>query len=58
MTTYFVVSRRGSALAELGFHAEAIIEFEEAAKLMPDRKEDILQNVEKIRAIRESLIEP
>ncbi len=45
-------------MAELGFHGEAIIEFEEAAKLMPDKKEDILQNVERIKTIRESLIEP
>ena len=50
-------SRRGSALAELGFHDEAIIEFEEASKLMPERKEDILQNVEKIKTIRKGLIE-
>ncbi len=44
-------------MAELGFHDEAIIEFEEASKLMPERKEDILQNVERIKTIRNSLTE-
>ena len=46
-THYF--SRRGSAFAELGLLSEAVIEFEAAARLMPNKKEEILKNVERIR---------
>ena len=43
--------RRGSALAELSYYSEAIIEFEEASKLIPDKKQEVLKNVERIKAL-------
>lgn len=36
-------------MAELGLLSEAIIEFEAASRLMPDKKEEILKNVERIK---------
>jgi hypothetical protein len=36
-------------LAELAYYSEAVVEFQEAAKLMPAKKEEILGNADRIK---------